>query len=107
MALNAKTASSGGGMNIEPLEPGTYPARLVQVVDLGVQAQRPYQGKEKDPVQEILLTYEFVDEFLKDEDGNEETDKPRWLSESMPLFNLSSERAKSTLRYNALDPCGS
>lgn len=105
MALNAKTAAGGGGgMNYTPLDPGTYPARLVQLVDVGLQNQRPYQGQEKPPAREIMFTYEFVDEFMLDEDGQEQEDKPRWISEFMPLFNLESERAKSTHRYKALDP---
>lgn len=102
MALNAKSAP-GGGVEYEKLESGTYPARLVQVIDLGLQNQE-FKGEVKAPRQEIALTYEFLDEFLKDEDGNEQTDKPRWLTETMPLYNLNSEKAKSTLRYKALDP---
>lgn len=104
MSLNAKEAQGGNGNTITPLEAGTYPARLVQVVDMGLQPQRPYQGEEKKPANEILLTYEFVDEFMKDEDGNDIPDKPRWISENMPLFNLNADRAKSTLRYMAFDP---
>lgn len=110
MALNAKNAGNGGGnenrIAQKNLEPGNYPARLVQVLDLGLQAQRPFQGKDKPPVQEIGLTYELVDEFMKDEDGNDILDKPRWISEQIPLHNLKADRAKSTLRYNALDPQG-
>jgi len=106
MALNAsKVESKGnGGTKQEPLAAGNYPARLVQVLDLGLQEQRPYQGQEKPPAQEIMLTYEFVDEFMKDEDGNEIEDKPRWLSETIPLHHLQADRAKSTMRYKALDP---
>jgi hypothetical protein len=85
------------------MDPATYPARLCQLIDLGLQP-RSYKGEKKDPAREIMLTYEFVDEFLKDEDGNDDPDKPRWLSESMPLFNLEADRAKSTARYLALDP---
>lgn len=103
MALNAKNIPGGGG-NYEPMEPGTYPARVVQIIDLGLQNQRPFQGQEKPPAREIAITYEFVDEFMKDENGEDQEDKPRWLTEIMPLHNLSSERAKSTQRYNALDP---
>ena len=105
MALNAKTAAGGGGKR-DVMEAGTYPARLVQVVDLGLQPQRPFQGQEKVPAQEILLTYEFLDEFMKDEDGEDILDKPRWLSENFVLHNLRAERAKSTARYKGLDPAG-
>lgn len=79
MGLNAKKAAGGSDrVAQEVLEPGVYPARLVQLIDLGVQPQRPFQGKDKPPAQEIMITYEFTDEFLKDEDGNEIEDKPRW-----------------------------
>ena len=104
MALNASTAAGSSGATFTNMEPGTYPARVVMVVDLGVQGQPPFQGKDKPPVQMVSLTYEFVDEFLLDEDGEAMEDKPRWLSEQFPLFNLASERAKSTARYRALDP---
>lgn len=108
MALNAKKIGNGGG-NRTPqanIEPGTYPARLVQIIDLGLQAQRPYQGKDKPPAQEIMLTYELVDTFMLDEKGEELTDKPRWISETLPFYGLYADKAKSTQRYNALDPSG-
>jgi hypothetical protein len=107
MSLNAKNIPMAGGGNYErpdPLEPGSYPARLVQVILLGIQAQRPFQGEDKPPQLEVMLTYEFLDEFLKDEEGNDIEDKPRWLSETIPLHNLAVDRAKSTKRYYALDP---
>lgn len=93
------------GGKIDNLEPGSYPARLVQVVDLGLQPQQ-YQGEQKKPLTEIYLTYEFSDEFMKDEDGQPIKEKPRWLSENFPLYNLKSERSKSTERYKSLDPTG-
>lgn len=107
MGLNAKNKEFNGGNKkaIDPVEPGTYPARLAQVIDLGVQEQRPFGNEEaKPPVQEIMVTYELVDEFLLDDDGNELEDKPRWISETFPLYNLHSDLAKSTKRYYALDP---
>lgn len=105
MALNANASkNTGSGGSVSLVDPGTYPARLVAVVDLGKQAQPPYQGQEKPPVYKILVTYEFLDEFMKDEDGNDIPDKPRWMSETFPLYSLDSEKAKSTKRYNAVDP---
>lgn len=103
MALNSRKVE-GGGTQQEPLDAGTYPARVVQIIGLGLQAQRPYQGQEKKPQLELNVTYELLDEFMLDEDGNEIEDKPRFVSERFPLFNLASERAKSTKRYYALDP---
>lgn len=104
MSLNSNKLPVSGGGNIDPMEPGTYPARTVGIVDLGKQAQHPFQGKDKPPVNMIAVIYEFVDEFLKDEDGEDIIDSPRHLTEMMPWYNLSSEKAKSTARYRALDP---
>lgn len=105
MGLNAaKVAYVSNKKQPDPMEAGTYPARLVQVIDLGVQEQQPFKGEPKPPAHEIMTTYEFVDEFLKDDDGNDMEDKPRWLSENFVLHNLSSELAKSTKRYLAIDP---
>jgi hypothetical protein len=104
MALNAKDVPSSGGGNKHPLEAGNYPGRLVAVIDLGLQAQRPFNGEEKAPANEIGVTYELADEFMKDEQGQDLADKPRWISESFPFFNLKATKATSTKRYKALDP---
>jgi len=106
MALIADNSTKSSGPRVEqPTLPiGVYPARLVQIIDMGVQAQRPYQGVDKPPAQEISLTYELVDTFMIDKDGKEDESKPRWISETFPLRPLSQDKAKSTQRYNALDP---
>lgn len=105
MALNARNLPrQGGGAKQAVMEAGTYPARVVQVIDLGVQEQRAFKGVAKPPAQTIMLTYEFLDEFCVDEEGEVQEDKPRWLSERFPLFSLEADLAKSTKRYYALDP---
>jgi hypothetical protein len=105
MGLNAsKVKSSGGGTVAEPIEGGTYPARVAQVIDLGLQPQRPFKGQEKPPAHQMWLTYELVDEFHVGEDGEPDEDRPRWISEQLVLHSLKADRAKSTQRYNALDP---
>ena len=107
MTLNAKKIqgpNSKERVQQANLEPDVYRARLVQVLDLGLQPQRPYQGKDKPPVNEIMLTYELTDEFMKDEEGNDVEDKPRWISETLPFYGLFADKAKSTQRYNAFDP---
>lgn len=105
MALNAnKIKYSGSGKRPEPMEPANYPGRLVQVIDLGLQPQRPYEGQEKKPAYEIMCTYELGTEFLMDEDGNPDETKPRWLSETFAVYPMSSDKAKSTKRYMVLDP---
>ena len=106
MALNASKVAGGPSadrIRQENLEPGNYPARVVQIIDFGLQPQRPFKGEDKPPAQEIGLTYELLDEFMKDEEGNDIEDKPRWISESFPLRNLKADLAKSTKRYQALD----
>lgn len=105
MGLNAKDApgATRPSFQSEPLEPGTYPARLVQIIDYGLQPQS-YNGEEKAPCQEVGFVFELVDEFLKDEDGQDMKDKPRWLTWAMTLKNIEQEKAKSTILYKALDP---
>lgn len=105
MSLNAKTVPKAGGGNKQPiLDIGTYPARVVRIIDLGLQPQRPFKGKDKPPAHEVNISYELLDAFMVDEDGNEQEDKPRWIHETFPLHNLSADLAKSTKRYMALDP---
>lgn len=107
MALNAKKAGNGGNNNrVEQpvIEPDVYPSYLVQLIDLGLQPQREFKGKAKPPVQEIMLTYELSDVFMVDEDGNEQEDKSRWISETLPFYGLFADKAKSTQRYLTFDP---
>lgn len=101
-----KVPHTGGGlkMTAPELEAGAYPSRLVQVIGLGLQPQDPFKGEPKDPAYRLHTTYELVDEFMLDEEGEELKDKPRWISEDFPLFSLQSDLAKSTKRYLALDP---
>lgn len=103
-ATKIQVKSSGPSQT--PLEAGNYPGRLVWLILAGVQEQRPYQGKEKDPMLEIILGYEFLDEFCVDEDGTLDETKPRFLSETMPFHNLKADKARSTKRYNSIDPQG-
>jgi hypothetical protein len=104
MALNATTVPmGGGGPKQEPIPVDTYPARVVQVIDLGLQPQE-YMGQEKAPRNEVNITYELLDIFIKGEDGQEDLEKPRWVGESFVLNNLKADKAKSTKRILAIDP---
>lgn len=102
MALNASTVKKSGG-GVPPLEAGSYPSRLVGIVDLGLQPQK-FNDEVKAPVQEVQFVYELSDEFIKDEEGEDQLDKPRWLSENFPFHNIKADKAKSTLRIKVLDP---
>ena len=104
MSFKASNTTSSKFQRPDPVAVGTYPARLVQVIDLGVQPRRPYKGEPKDPIQMIRTTYELTAEFMKNEDGTDDTTKPRWISEDFPLYPPSADRAKSAQRYLALDP---
>lgn len=106
MAFKAPKGNGGNKERVEQpnIEPGGYPGRLVQLIDLGLQPQKPYQGQEKAPVQMVMFTYELVDCFMLDEEGNEVEDKPRWISETLPFLSLKADKAKSTQRYKAFDP---
>jgi len=104
LALNAKKIkSTSNGPKAPLLDEGAYPARLVAVIDLGLQPQS-YQGETKPPKDELQIIYELTDEFMPDEDGEPDESKPRWMWESFALNNLGSDKAKSTARYYALDP---
>lgn len=87
----------------ENIEPGSYPARVVNIIDLGVQPQKPFKGQPKPPCQMIRVTYELTDVFMKDENGEELEDKPRWISEEFKLLPLDVPLAVSTKRYLAID----
>lgn len=106
MSFNAKKLPTTGGKKRDVLqEAGAYPARLVGLVLMGKQKERAFKGEEaKPPRLHLRMTYELVDEFLKDEDGNDLKDKPRWITEEIAFLSLKQEKAKSTKVYYALDP---
>lgn len=107
MSLNLKMAPrTGGGDRVaQPiLEIGTYPARLVRIIDLGVQPQKAFKGEAKPPAHQVDWTYELLDVFMVDKEGNEIEDKPRWVSERFNVNRPEADLAKSTKRYKALDP---
>lgn len=108
MGLNAakKKIPEGNHKKAAAVEAGNYLGRLVQIVDLGLQTQRPFKGEPRPPAQEVMLTYELGTEFMLDEKGNPQEDKPRWLSETIPFYNLGAVNATSTKRINVLDPDG-
>lgn len=105
MALKAPISSGNKNFTEQPnLEPGGYPARVVQVIAMGRMSLGSFDGVPKAPGLALRLTYELVDAFMVDEDGNDIEDKPRWVSEEFILHPASSDLATSTKRYNAIDP---
>lgn len=84
-----------------PIEVGTHKARISQIIDLGMQEQRPYMGVAKPAAPEIMVTYELLDEFVKDSAGNP-TKYHRIISERFRLCPITSDLARSTQRYKAI-----
>ena len=74
MSLNPNTKQKKS--KPEAIKKGTYPARLVQLIDLGVQPQTDMNGVEKEPAPEVWLTLEFPTKRIE---VNEES-RPRWVS---------------------------
>jgi hypothetical protein len=109
MARNLKDIpkSNGKKMNAPLLEAGSYPARVVGVVYLGVQKQMAWKGETKAPKLEVQYFYELSHEFMQDDDGKDIEDKPRWFSESLPVHGPEADKAKITLRNKAIDPTDS
>ena len=94
----------GGGKPIPVLDAGLYPARLAEVIELGIQKGRVYKGEQKPPSLEYMLTFECLDEFLENDKGEPDETKPRFFSLRFVPKNISSIRATSTIVYKALDP---
>ena len=110
MSFNANDQTGGGGgdfVDQPALDPSkTHPARVVQLVLMGVQPQRPYNGQAKEPKEQLYVGYELSHEFVVDEEGTPQADQPRWIGEDFPFYSLEADRATSTKRYNTLDPTG-
>jgi hypothetical protein len=109
MALKVDYTSDGDGFTdyVLPKE-GARPARLMSIVDVGIQIQNPYQGKVKKPCQQVILGFDLVDDF--DDDGN----CVRLTTGYFPL-NVTTDWKTKTLHeksklyaiVKALDPTGS
>jgi hypothetical protein len=88
----------------EPIDEGTYPCRVVEIIELGLQPQAAHKGKSKPPVERLYLTYELTDEFCLDKEGNEDEALPRWQSEDLPFYGLDCTTAACNKRLKAIDP---
>ena len=106
MALNARKIKSKSSKFIEQplLAADNYPARVAQIIDLGLQDGGEWKGDKKPPVNKVYITYELVDAFMLDKDGNEVEDKPLWKSEDLNLLSPNMDMAKCNKRYKAIDP---
>lgn len=119
MALKPKrTKGNAGGNRVEQavLEVDNYPARVVQIIDEGLQTN-PFDDTKTNHM--LRVTYELTTEFMKDKDGNDVEDKPRWISEEINIIDLPvgmsvqevyndqyRGKSKMVIRAKALDPKG-
>lgn len=88
---------------------GTHKARLVGILDLGMQPAFEYKGEMVDAHFQTGFTYELVKSFMKDKDGNPDTSRPHWISEDMKesdYFESRKKCSKMMKRVYALDPTG-
>lgn len=95
---NIKANNGGGKKDKGRIEDGTYMARVVQLIDLGVQKSE-YEGVEKINHQ-VMITFEFPTEMVKVGDD----DKPRWLSKNYTVS--THEKSGMAALINAVDPTG-
>lgn len=77
---------------------GMQCAILTQVVGLGLQPQRPYQGQEKPPAKMVQFTYELYND-IHDFGGDQ---KPLIISESMQFSG--HEKSRLYKRVSGIDP---
>lgn len=84
------------------LEAGGYPARLVQIVDLGL---HPGSAQYPEPQFKIAFVFECLDEFLQDKEGKVLEDQPRTFSYEMSYNpdGYMSERSNIHKVMTALD----
>lgn len=91
-------AASSGKKNLGRIDEGTFPARIVQIIDLGIQEDE-YLGERK-VGHKVFINFEFPTELVTV--GDE--DKPRWLGKE---YTVSlHEKAALTKLVAAADPEG-
>ena len=103
-AKNKKRPVDPNRVEQEPIDEGTYPCRVVEIIELGLQPQAPHRGVAKPPVEKLYLTYELVDEFCLDKEGEEDEELPRWQAEDFPYYGVDCTTATCNKRLKAIDP---
>ena len=98
MSLTNIEATKSGKKNIERMEDGAYPARIVKITDLGIQ-ESEYEGVMKQQ-HKVFIDFEFPTEMIVI--GEEE--KPRWLGKEYVVS--THEKAAMTALMSAADPKG-
>lgn len=83
-----KTKSSGGSSSgpryLVPAD--QYPARVVEIIDVGLHPKLNYKTKEIEGQQyKVRITYELLTAFVPDEEGNDQLDKPVFVTEEINI----------------------
>lgn len=88
----------GESTSFTVVDKGTYPARLVQVVDLGVQEVQDYETKKNKLQNRVYFTYELPDETITING----VERPQWISKD---YNVSYfESSDLTKVISVLNP---
>ena len=107
--------SSGGGFEKRLLPTGTALVRFGGYIDLGVQPQKPFQGKAKPPAPEAKLVFYVVGGMGTDLEGKlvpfrtEEDVQQGYFPMLSPFYDLAistNEKSKSTAIFNAINYAG-
>ena len=77
-----------GGKDFGRVDDGTYPARIVQVVDFGIQPQTDYQtGEATASKPRVMVTWEFPTSRIEIDNDEGTQSLPRWVSKEYTLSN--------------------
>lgn len=92
-----------GGTDFGRVEDGTYPARITQVVDFGVQPQTDWQtGEPTDSKPRVMVTWEFPTSRIELENDEGTTSLPRWCSKEYTVSK--SDKSNLMKLIGALAP---
>ena len=76
------------GTDFGRIEEGTYPARIAQVVDFGIQPQTDWKTKEPTASKpRVMITWEFPTSRIELENDEGTTSLPRWQGKEYTVSN--------------------
>lgn len=95
--MNLNKANSSSKTSPTP-EAGMQLGIITQIIGLGVQPQRPFQGQAKPPAKMVRITYELPNDVHQFGDES----KPLVMSEEMPFSG--NDKSKLYKRVTGIDP---
>lgn len=101
--MSLTLAEMKSGTNFGRVEEGTHMARIIQVVDFGVQPQTDWKTGEATKSQpKVMITWEFPTSRMEIEKDGVTTEYPRWLGKEYTASN--SEMASLMKLIKAIKP---